>query len=86
PEHSFLKDLERVQYDSVTDEEALKATILASKLEGILPALETAHAFAYLDKILPTTSNEEVLVINVSGRGDKDLNTIIEKLGDDFNE
>ena len=86
PEHSYLKDLERVMYDSVTDEEALKATIMASKLEGILPALETAHAFAYLDTIMPTTNKDQVLVINVSGRGDKDLNTIIEKLGDDLNE
>ena len=86
PEHSYLKDLERVKYESVTDEEALKATIMTSKLEGILPALETAHAFAYMDKILPNTNSDEVLVINVSGRGDKDLNTIIEKLGDDINE
>lgn len=80
PEHSFLKDLQRVQYDSVTDEEALKATVKICETEGILPALETAHAFAYLDKLMPKTSKEEIVVVNVSGRGDKDINTIIEKL------
>ncbi len=82
PEHSFLKDLERVKYDSVTDEEALTATIRISKLEGILPALETAHAFAYLEKLMPTTNENEVVIVNVSGRGDKDLNTIMDKIGD----
>ena len=82
PEHSFLKDLKRVQYGSVTDDEALKATLKVSELEGILPALETAHAFAYLEKLMPTTEKDQVVVVNVSGRGDKDLNTIIDKIGD----
>ena len=81
PEHSFLKDLKRVQYYSVTDEEALTATVRISKLEGILPALETAHAFAYLEKLMPLTNKEESIIVNVSGRGDKDLNTIIDKIG-----
>lgn len=82
PEHSYLKDLERVEYYSITDDEALKATIRISKLEGILPALETAHAFAYLEELMPETKKEEIVIVNVSGRGDKDLNTIIEKIGD----
>lgn len=82
PEHSLLKDLERVKYKSVTDEEALEATVKISKLEGILPALETAHAFAYLENLMPSTSKGQIVVVNVSGRGDKDLDTIIEKIGD----
>lgn len=82
PEHSLLKDIKRAEYYSVTDEEALMATLKVSQYEGILPALETAHAFAYLDKLMPTTNKDEIVIVNVSGRGDKDLNTIIEKLGD----
>lgn len=82
PEHSLLHDIKRAQYFSATDEEALEATLLISKLEGILPALETAHAFAYLNKLIPQTNKDEIIVVNVSGRGDKDLNTIIKNLGD----
>ncbi|MFA3784187.1 tryptophan synthase subunit beta [Melioribacteraceae bacterium 4301-Me] len=82
PEHSLLKDIKRVKYFSVTDDEALEATILLSKLEGILPALETAHAVAYLNKLMPETSKDEIVVVNISGRGDKDLNTIINQIGD----
>ncbi len=84
PEHSYLKDLERVNYISVTDEEAITATLKVSKLEGILPALETAHAFAYLENLMPQTENDEVVIVNVSGRGDKDLNTIIDKISDEL--
>jgi tryptophan synthase beta chain len=80
PEHSFLKDLKRVDYHSITDEEALIATQTLSKFEGILPALESAHAVAYLDYLMPGTKKEEIVVVNISGRGDKDLNTIIEHL------
>jgi tryptophan synthase beta chain len=82
PEHSLLKDISRVDYQSITDNEALEATITLSRLEGILPALETAHAIAYLEKLMPKTKKDEIVVVNVSGRGDKDLNTIIEKIGD----
>lgn len=82
PEHSLLKDIKRVQYFSATDDEALEATKKLSKYEGILPALETAHAFAHLEKFMPNTSKDEIVVVNVSGRGDKDLNTIIKNLGD----
>lgn len=84
PEHSYLKDIERVRYESVTDNEALEATIRISKLEGILPALETAHAFAYLESLMPSTKQNEIVIVNVSGRGDKDLNTIIDKIGGDI--
>lgn len=82
PEHSFLKDSNRVRYDSITDDEALDATIMLAKHEGILPALETAHAVAYLNKLMPTTNTNEIVIVNISGRGDKDLNTIINQIGE----
>jgi len=80
PEHSYLKDLNRVQYSSVTDDEALKAALQLSRLEGILPALESSHALAYLEYLMPTTDKSDVVVVNLSGRGDKDLNTLISKI------
>jgi tryptophan synthase beta chain len=80
PEHSFLKDESRVSYYSVTDNEALTAAKLLSELEGIIPALETAHAVAYLEYLIPKTKKDEIVVLNLSGRGDKDLNTIRENL------
>lgn len=73
PEHSFLKDIGRVEYHAVTDDEALTAFNLVSRLEGIIPALETSHAFAYLEKLCPTLPKSTKIVINCSGRGDKDL-------------
>jgi tryptophan synthase beta chain len=76
PEHAYLHDSGRVKYVPVTDNEALDGVKMASKLEGIIPALETAHAFAYLEKLMPTTSPDEIVVINCSGRGDKDMGTI----------
>ncbi|MBV6444869.1 MAG: tryptophan synthase subunit beta [Ignavibacteriales bacterium] len=79
PEHSFLKETDRVEYASVTDDEALAATHLLARLEGIIPALESAHAIAFLEKLMPKTNQNEVVVVNVSGRGDKDLATIMEK-------
>ena len=81
PEHSYLKDEVFAEYHSITDEEALKATLLLSKLEGIIPALESAHAIAYLENLMPQTSKDDIVIINVSGRGDKDLNTIKNSLG-----
>ena len=80
PEHSYLKDIERVQYSSATDDEALDAALRLSRLEGILPALESSHAIAYLEHLMPTTNKNEIIVINLSGRGDKDLSTLIEKI------
>jgi tryptophan synthase beta chain len=80
PEHSFYKDEIIAEYYSVTDEEALIATKLISEKEGIIPALESAHAIAYLEYLMPETIKDEIVVLNLSGRGDKDLNTIREKL------
>jgi tryptophan synthase beta chain len=78
PEHAHLKDLGRVEYNAVTDEEAMDAVKLLSETEGIIPALETAHAFAWLEKLMPQTSKDEIIVLNLSGRGDKDMGTISE--------
>ena len=87
PEHSFLKDSDQVRYTSVTDDEAIVAAFFLGKLEGIIPALESAHALAYLEKLLPETSKEELIILNLSGRGDKDMNTYIQFLEkDDFKE
>jgi tryptophan synthase beta chain len=77
PEHGYLKDNNFVEYNSITDNEALNAVKLVSELEGIIPALETAHALAYLHILVPQTSKDEIIIVNISGRGDKDLNTII---------
>jgi len=75
PEHSMLKDLGRVQYVSITDKQALIAARLISRLEGIIPALESAHALAYLNMLMPRTSKKDIIVVNLSGRGDKDMIT-----------
>jgi tryptophan synthase beta chain len=81
PEHSWLNDVGRVQFLSATDHEALAAFQLLSKLEGIIPALEPAHAIAKVLELAPTKSNEHLMVVNLSGRGDKDLATVAEHLG-----
>jgi tryptophan synthase beta chain len=81
PEHSFFKDEIIADYFSVTDDEAIRATELLSQKEGIIPALESAHAIAYLNYLMPETAKEEIIIVNVSGRGDKDLNTIKNSLG-----
>ena len=78
PEHSWLKDIKRAKYVAVSDDEVMKAFHMVNRMEGILPALETAHAFAYLDELMPQMSKEQHIVINVSGRGDKDLNSVVE--------
>jgi tryptophan synthase beta chain len=75
PEHSALKDAGRVEYVSVTDDEALAGARLLARLEGIIPALETAHAIAYLETIAPDIADDALIVVNVSGRGDKDMTT-----------
>ncbi len=80
PEHSFLKDAGRVNYVSITDIEALEAFQLCARLEGILPALEPAHALAYVTKLAPTMDADEILLMNLCGRGDKDIFTIAEHL------
>ncbi|MDX1976354.1 MAG: tryptophan synthase subunit beta [Pseudanabaenaceae cyanobacterium bins.68] len=81
PEHSYLKDLGRGEYYSVTDQQALTAFQQLSRLEGIIPALETAHAIAYLDTLCPQLTSSQRIVINCSGRGDKDVQTAIKHLG-----
>ncbi|BAZ10746.1 tryptophan synthase beta subunit TrpB [Calothrix sp. NIES-4071] len=80
PEHSYLKDIGRVEYYSITDEEALAAFQRLSKLEGIIPALETSHAIAYLEKLCPELEGSPRIVINCSGRGDKDVQTVAKVL------
>lgn len=82
PEHALLKDIKRAEYYSVTDDEALKGIELMTQTEGILPALETAHAIAYLNELMPKTNKDDIVVVNISGRGDKDINTIIQNLGE----
>jgi tryptophan synthase beta chain len=81
PEHSYLKDLGRVQYHAVTDAEALEGVQLLSRTEGIIPALETAHAVKTTADVARALSPEDVVVMNCSGRGDKDMMTIAEHLG-----
>ena len=78
PEHSHLHDIKRVRYYGVTDQQAMNAVKLISNKEGIIPAIETAHAFAYLETLMPLTKNDEIVVVNCSGRGDKDMKTISE--------
>jgi tryptophan synthase beta chain len=75
PEHSYLKDAGLVEYTIATDEEALEAFRLLSKTEGIIPALESAHAVAHAIKIAPEMKKDEIIIVNLSGRGDKDLST-----------
>jgi tryptophan synthase beta chain len=81
PEHSWLHDVGRVEYVSATDKESLQAFQLCSKLEGIIPALEPAHALAHVAKLAPTLPKDNLLVVNLCGRGDKDIFTVADALG-----
>ena len=81
PEHAYLKSIKRVQYDSITDEEAVKAFKILTHKEGIIPALESSHAIAYGIKVAKDYSKDECIIVNLSGRGDKDIETIL-KIGD----
>jgi tryptophan synthase beta chain len=81
PEHAWLKDVGRVEYVPITDEEALGAFRLCSELEGILPALEPAHALAHVAKIAPTLPSDHLIVMNLCGRGDKDIFTVADAMG-----
>jgi tryptophan synthase beta chain len=81
PEHAYLHDTGRVSYVSVTDDEALDAFQMLSKLEGIIPALESSHALAHLVKMAPKTKKGDVIIVNLSGRGDKDVYQVAEILG-----
>ena len=81
PEHSWLKDIGRVNYVAITDKEALAAFKLCSECEGIIPALEPSHALAHVMKIAPTMSKDKIIIVNLCGRGDKDIFTVAEALG-----
>lgn len=81
PEHSYLKDAGRVKYESVTDDEAVGAFHLLSTSEGIIPALESAHAVAYAVKLAPKMKKDESIVVTLSGRGDKDVQIIAKREG-----
>ena len=80
PEHAWLHDIKRVNYVPATDDEALTAFQLCTKMEGIMPALESAHALAYVAKIAPTLPKDHLMVVNLSGRGDKDIFNVAQKL------
>ena len=80
PEHAFLRDIGRVKYDVVTDDETIEAFYTLSRMEGIIPAIESAHAVAYGMKLAKTMGSGSVLM-NLSGRGDKDMDYVIEKYG-----
>ncbi len=86
PEHSFLRDSSRAEYVSITDREALEAFKLLSSLEGIIPALESSHAIAYLAKLCPKTNKNDIIILNLSGRGDKDVYTVAKAMGVSANE
>ena len=84
PEHAWLKDSGRAEYVGITDAEALEAFHNLCRLEGIIPALESSHAVAYAAKLAPTLSKDKILLVNLSGRGDKDMHTVAEKSGITF--
>lgn len=77
PEHAYLKSINRVKYDSVADEEAVRAFKLLCEKEGIIPALESSHAIAYAMKIAKKYAKEDCIIVNLSGRGDKDIDVIL---------
>jgi tryptophan synthase beta chain len=81
PEHAWLKDQHRAEYVSITDDEALKAFSDLCHYEGIIPALESAHAVAYAVKIAPSMAKDKALLVNLSGRGDKDMQTVADRMG-----
>lgn len=84
PELAWLKDIGRVQFDAITDDEALQGWRDLTRMEGIIPALETSHALAFASKLAPTMSQQQTLIVNLSGRGDKDMNTIAKIEGFEF--
>ena len=86
PEHSYLKESGRAKYEAVTDKDALEAFKLISSLEGIIPALESAHAVAHACQLAPSLDKNKVIVICLSGRGDKDVNEVLNILGGEFDE
>ncbi|WP_373886671.1 tryptophan synthase subunit beta [Duganella sp. BJB475] len=85
PEHAYLKDIGRAEYVSITDEEALQAFHDCCHIEGIIPALESSHALAYAAKLAATLPKDQIILANLSGRGDKDMHTVAERMGLNFN-
>jgi tryptophan synthase beta chain len=81
PEHAWLHDIGRAEYVGITDDEALAAFQLCCRAEGIIPALECAHALAHIQKLAPTLGADKIILMNLSGRGDKDIFTVAEHLG-----
>ena len=79
PEHAWLKDSGRATYLPIDDEEALAAFHNCCRIEGIIPALETAHAIAYAAKLAPTLASDQIILVNLSGRGDKDMHTVAQR-------
>ena len=86
PEHSYLYDSGRAQYVGITDDEAVDAFEYLSKCEGIIPAIESSHAVAYARKLAPTMNKDQIIVINISGRGDKDCAAIARYRGENIHE
>lgn len=86
PEHAYFHEIGRVDYKAVTDQEAIEAFQYLTRVEGIIPALESSHAIAYLIKIINNTRKEDIIVVNLSGRGDKDIHTIRKVLGGEKDE
>jgi tryptophan synthase beta chain len=84
PEHAWLKDIGRARYVGATDDEALAAFHQCCRIEGIIPALESSHALAYAARLAPTLSKDKILLVNLSGRGDKDLHIVAEHSGLEF--
>jgi tryptophan synthase beta chain len=81
PEHAWLKDTGRATYVNITDTEALEGFYAITRMEGIIPALESSHAMAYTMKLAPTMKKDEIIIINLSGRGDKDMQTMAKREG-----
>lgn len=84
PQHSYLKDMKRVNYECINDKEAVDAFMALAREEGIIPALESSHAVAYAMKLAPTLSSDQTILVNLSGRGDKDIDYVVEKFGDQY--
>ncbi|WP_430811156.1 MULTISPECIES: tryptophan synthase subunit beta [unclassified Carboxylicivirga] len=84
PQHSYLKDIKRVSYETINDQEAIDAFMALARQEGIIPALESAHAVAYAMKMAATLPSDQTIMVNLSGRGDKDIDYVMEKFGKDY--
>jgi tryptophan synthase beta chain len=84
PEHSWLKDIGRVSYVVANDDEALRAFHTLTRVEGIIPALESSHALAYAEKLASVMTPEQTIIVNLSGRGDKDMHTVAQIDGIEF--